>query len=72
MNVRGGVRPGRVALIVVCVLTGLWLVLPTLVTLPVSFTAVRSFALPPPGLSTQWYSNFFTDRRWLEALTNSQ
>jgi putative spermidine/putrescine transport system permease protein len=66
-----GVRPGRAVLVAVCVLTGLWLVLPTLVTLPVSFTAVRSFALPPQGLSTQWYGNLFTDRRWLEALVNS-
>jgi putative spermidine/putrescine transport system permease protein len=66
-----GVRPGRVALVAVCVLTGLWLVLPTLVTIPLSFTSVRSFAVPPDGLSTRWYSNFFGDERWLAALGNS-
>lgn len=66
-----GVRPGRVLLIIVCVLTGLWLVLPTLVAVPVSFTAVRSFALPAQGLSLDWYVNFFTDRRWLGALGTS-
>lgn len=65
------VRPGRIALVVACVLTGLWLVLPTLVAIPVSFTAVRSFALPSHGLSLEWYTNFFTDRRWLNALGTS-
>jgi putative spermidine/putrescine transport system permease protein len=66
-----GVRPGRVALVVVCVLTGVWLVLPTLATVPLSFTSVRSFALPPEGFSTRWYSNFFSDDRWIAALSNS-
>lgn len=65
------VRPGRIALVVVCVLTGLWLVIPTLVVVPTSFTADRSFSLPPAALSTDWYVNFFTDSRWLEALGNS-
>jgi putative spermidine/putrescine transport system permease protein len=66
-----GIRPGRVALVAVCVLIGVWLVLPTLVVLPVSFSGVRSFALPPPHLSTQWYVNFFADRAWLDALATS-
>jgi putative spermidine/putrescine transport system permease protein len=65
------VRLGRVVLIGICALTALWLVLPTLVAIPVSFTAVRAFALPADGLSTAWYENFFTDPRWLEALMNS-
>ena len=66
-----GVRPARVALIALCALTGLWLVLPTLVVIPESLTSARSFAFPPPGLSGEWYENFFTDRRWSAALANS-
>lgn len=64
-------RPGRVALVLVCALTGLWLIVPTLVVVPTSLTAERSFSLPPEALSTDWYVNFFTDSRWLEALGNS-
>lgn len=66
-----GVRPGRVALASACVLVGLWLVLPTLVAVPVSFTPVRSFAIPSGSWSTEWYSTFFSDSRWLAALQNS-
>lgn len=65
------VRPGRVLLYVLCVLIGIWLVLPTLVAIPVSFTPVRSFAVPGEQWSTRWYVNFFTDPRWLDALRNS-
>lgn len=65
------VRPARLVLVAVCVLTGLWLVLPSLVTIPVSFSASRSFVMPQQGLSSQWYTNFFTDQRWLDALGNS-
>jgi putative spermidine/putrescine transport system permease protein len=65
------VRPARVVLIAVVALTALWLVLPTIVAIPVSFTEVRSFSLPPRGFSTEWYANFFTDSRWVGALTNS-
>jgi putative spermidine/putrescine transport system permease protein len=63
--------PGRIALVAVCALTGIWLVLPTLVSLPVSLNSVRSFVLPPRDPSLHWYANFFTDPRWLDALGNS-
>lgn len=65
------VRPGRMLLVAVCSLIGMWLVLPTLVAVPVSFTPVRSFAVPTESPSIRWYVNFFTDQRWLDALRNS-
>lgn len=48
-----------------------WLILPTLVILPVSFTSGNSFSFPPKGFSTRWYEEVFTDSRWLEAMGNS-
>jgi putative spermidine/putrescine transport system permease protein len=69
MNQR--VRPGRIALVAACVLIGAWLTAPTLVVIPMSFTEVKSLAFPPQGFTTQWYSNFFTDPLWHDALITS-
>jgi putative spermidine/putrescine transport system permease protein len=60
-----------VLLVAVVALIAMWLVLPTLVAIPVSFTEVRSFSFPPRGFSAEWYENFFSDSRWAGALTNS-
>ena len=49
----------------------LWLILPTLVIVPMSFNEASSFNFPPKGFSTRWYENFFTDPTWLRALSSS-
>ncbi|ADB49004.1 ABC transporter permease [Conexibacter woesei] len=64
-------RPGRIALWAFGVLVGLWLILPTLVVIPVGFSERASFAFPPDGLSLRWYRNFFEDPAWIGALGNS-
>ncbi|MEQ3548976.1 ABC transporter permease [Pseudonocardia nematodicida] len=46
-------------------------VLPTLVVVPMSFTAGGTFRFPPAELSTQWYESFFTDPRWTAAVGNT-
>lgn len=66
-----GVRPARVALVALCVLIGAWLVAPTLIVIPMSFNEAESFAFPPEGFTTEWYSNFFSDPQWYEALITS-
>jgi len=48
-----------------------WLVLPTLVIVPISFNEAASLNFPPQGWSLRWYENFFTDSSWLEALGNT-
>ncbi|WP_308797779.1 ABC transporter permease [Agromyces silvae] len=48
-----------------------WLILPTLVIVPMSFNSVSSFNFPPQGWSLQWYENFFTDASWLRSLAAS-
>lgn len=61
----------RIALGVFCGLVGLWLVAPTLIVIPMSFTDRRSFTFPPTGWSTQWYSTFFSSPVWRDALLTS-
>ncbi|MEU7383890.1 MULTISPECIES: ABC transporter permease [unclassified Streptomyces] len=63
--------PARIALWAFSVLVGLWLIAPTLVVIPLSFTDKASLVFPPSGWSTHWYTNFFTDPRWTEALFSS-
>ena len=48
-----------------------WLVLPTLVIVPISFNSAPSLDFPPKGWSLQWYEKFFTDPTWLRALGNT-
>lgn len=45
-----------------------WLIVPTLIIVPMSFNEVSSFNFPPKGFSLQWYENFFTDASWMRAL----
>lgn len=58
-------------LAVFTVLVIVWLIVPTLIIVPMSFNEQQSFNFPPQGFSWQWYENFFTNRVWLEALGNS-
>lgn len=51
--------------------TAAWLVAPTLVVVPLSFTGARSLSFPPQEWSLRWYANFFQDEKWLVSLLNS-
>jgi putative spermidine/putrescine transport system permease protein len=57
----------RIWVAVVC----LWLVAPTLVVVPLSFTSAKSFTFPPEGWSLRWYRNFFQNPDWSDAIINS-
>jgi putative spermidine/putrescine transport system permease protein len=61
----------RVILGIFCALVALWLIAPSLIVIPLSFTDKPSFAFPPSGWSTRWYSNFFQDPSWIGALLAS-
>ncbi|RGE23266.1 ABC transporter permease [Leucobacter sp. wl10] len=52
-------------------IVALWLIAPTLVVIPLSFTGKASFVFPPDTWSLQWYESFFTSREWTSALMNS-
>ena len=61
----------RALLLVFCGVVATWLVAPSLIVIPLSFTDRPSFVFPPTGWSTQWYGNFFTDPSWLWSLEAS-
>ncbi|GAS89933.1 MULTISPECIES: ABC transporter permease [Mycobacteriaceae] len=61
----------RVLLGVFCAGVALWLVAPSLIVVPLSFTDRPSFTFPPTGWSTRWYQAFFADPAWLAALQAS-
>jgi putative spermidine/putrescine transport system permease protein len=53
------------------ILVLLFLVLPVLIIVPMSFSSSRYLEFPPPGFSTQWYQAFFGDPQWVDALRTS-
>ena len=52
-------------------LTVLFLVAPTLVVVPLSFTSARILSWPPIGFSTQWYEKMVNDPQWSTGFVNS-
>ncbi|GAA4560607.1 ABC transporter permease [Pseudonocardia xishanensis] len=58
----------RRTLAVLGVLVGAWLVVPTLIVIPLSFSGEDSFAFPPRTWGVQHYVTFFTEQSWLTAL----
>lgn len=52
-------------------LTGILLLAPTLIVIPLSFTDKFSFKFPPDGWSLRFYENLFTDPEWRDALVDS-
>jgi putative spermidine/putrescine transport system permease protein len=64
-------RPSRLLLAGYCTLVGLFVLVPTLVVVPLSFSSIRSLRFPPPGWSTQWYHEFFTSPDWRDSALTS-
>lgn len=59
-------------------LLGLWagaalifLLVPVLIVIPMSFSSARALVFPPPGLSLRWFESLFTDPGWMEAFSTS-
>jgi mannopine transport system permease protein len=44
-----------------------FLMIPTLIVIPMSFSPERHLAFPPTGFTLRWYGEYFADRDWLEA-----
>lgn len=49
----------------------LYLALPTLVVIPLSFSSSAFLTFPPPSWSLQWYENFFARSEWLVSAQHS-
>lgn len=58
----------RRTLIGIGVLVGAWLLVPTLIVIPISFSGNDSFQFPPSSWSLRHYETFFTDPSWLNSL----
>jgi len=61
----------HVALTVVTVVVGVFLILPTLYIIPLSFDASSTLGVPSGRWTTSWYVELFTDRAWARAARNS-
>jgi putative spermidine/putrescine transport system permease protein len=64
-------QPRRILMAALGGLTVFYLLAPTLVIVPMSFTEARILSFPPEGFSLQWYARMFTDRQWSTAMLNS-
>jgi ABC-type spermidine/putrescine transport system permease subunit II len=66
-----GVSLSRFGLALFAITVLLFLSLPIVIIVPMSFSSASSLPFPPPGLSLRWYASFFGDPRWLRAAWTS-
>lgn len=64
-------QPRRILMAALGGLTVFYLLAPTLVIVPMSFTQARILSFPPEGFSFQWYERMLTDRQWSSGMVNS-
>ena len=58
---------GRLWLYVVAGLIMLFLIIPTLIVVPMSFSGSQYLEFPPRTWSTRWYDNYFGSNEWMTA-----
>jgi putative spermidine/putrescine transport system permease protein len=63
--------PHRLGVYVFSALVGAFLLLPTLIVIPMSFTSGRDLKFPPDGFSLRWYEVLFETPAWREAAWTS-
>jgi putative spermidine/putrescine transport system permease protein len=59
--------PARIALLLFCSVVLLYLILPVLVIVPMSFSSARFLTFPPPSLSLRWYHEYLGNAAWMQA-----
>jgi len=64
-------QPRRLLLAALGALTVFFLMAPTIVVVPMSFTASNALTFPPEGFSTRWYEKMLTDPQWSTGFVNS-
>jgi putative spermidine/putrescine transport system permease protein len=57
----------RMAFAALCVLVLLYLILPILIIVPMSFSGSRFLAFPPPSWSLRWYRDYLDNAAWMQA-----
>jgi putative spermidine/putrescine transport system permease protein len=61
----------RSAVRIVAVLVAVFLIAPSFIVIPLSFSTSPFLQFPPPGYSTRWFDQFFSDPAWTDALLRS-
>ncbi|GAA1325580.1 ABC transporter permease [Leucobacter albus] len=61
----------RAFLGLLAVLIGVYLLMPVLVIVPMSWSESPYLAFPPEGFTMQWYEKFFNDAAWMSSLGHS-
>src|SRR5437762_2526401 len=61
----------RYLLIAIGVIVGLFLLLPILLIVALSFGSSQWLQFPPPGWTLKWYAKLFADPEWLNAFVTS-
>ena len=78
-------REGRITRVIDSMFTPIWprlftvigggvlvfLVVPVILMIPLSFSSAAFFVFPPPGFSLQWYVKYFTAEGWLDSTWHS-
>jgi putative spermidine/putrescine transport system permease protein len=58
---------GRIAFVLFCSMVLLYLILPVLIIVPMSFSSARYLTFPPPSLSLRWYQEYIGNSAWMQA-----
>ncbi|MER8798516.1 ABC transporter permease [Mesorhizobium sp. M0984] len=58
---------GKIAAGLLVALILFFLILPTLIVIPISFGSARYIEFPPSGLTLRWYIHYFSDPDWIAA-----
>jgi putative spermidine/putrescine transport system permease protein len=61
----------RLWLYAIAALVLAYLVIPTLIVIPMSFSASQYLEFPPRQWSLRWYANYFDSRAWMQATVTS-
>ena len=59
--------PRRIIFVLLCAAILLYLVLPILIVVPMSFSSARFLTFPPPSLSLRWYQEYIGNPAWMQA-----
>lgn len=54
--------------VIICLLVVIYMVVPLVIVLIISFSSAPFLTFPPPGFSLQWYENFVNNPAWLRSL----
>ena len=61
----------RIWLYLVAISVMAFLILPTLIVIPMSFSASQYLEFPPRQWSLRWYENYFNSAAWMQATVTS-